>query len=423
MFARYWAQWHATPINDYWFGAGYTDWDLLCNYLKGIDDRNRLGERLLSPAQPPNGLGWYNLTDVTVRRRQAQLAKEYGVHGFAIYHYWFARNVSWGKPRSWGESDYGADMDETVSQLLEDGEPNIPFYFVWVNEDFVWKWKAWGTATAGNLSRLAKLRKNDTQVPIKFPRASWRPHFNYLLRFFKHTNYHRIAGWPVLGMHSLKSLPPDEMWDVFQLWAREAALPGIYILQTTHGLPSRYVNHKPMYTTTHGRRRMAPWAHGVNEFGWLANFGNRRTVPPSNAHPNWTHGIIVDFDNTARMFKGSALIGKKSSAAGGPDNFGRGFELILNDTLKRMALRRQSEAMITIVSWNEWSEQAALEPSDRYGVGYLEALRRVLEKYGQLRFNGERGLWQKPMQTPMEQLTSCKSGVESTRPRGWPEYK
>ena len=29
VFATYWPQWHATPLNDYWFGKGYTDWELL----------------------------------------------------------------------------------------------------------------------------------------------------------------------------------------------------------------------------------------------------------------------------------------------------------------------------------------------------------------------------------------------------------
>ena len=31
VFAAYWPQWHATPLNDYWFGKGFTDWQLLCD--------------------------------------------------------------------------------------------------------------------------------------------------------------------------------------------------------------------------------------------------------------------------------------------------------------------------------------------------------------------------------------------------------
>lgn len=75
VFATYWPQWHATPLNDYWFGKGYTDWDLLCLYKKAH------GDEMMNPLPPPKGLGWYDLNDKSVRRRQALLAKEYGVHG------------------------------------------------------------------------------------------------------------------------------------------------------------------------------------------------------------------------------------------------------------------------------------------------------------------------------------------------------
>ena len=33
--------------------------------------------------------------------------------------------------------------------------------------------------------------------------------------------------------------------------------------------------------------------------------------------------------------------------------------------------------LITINSWNEWTETSYLEPDNLYGYGYLEAIRRV----------------------------------------------
>jgi len=35
-------------------------------------------------------------------------------------------------------------------------------------------------------------------------------------------------------------------------------------------------------------------------------------------------------------------------------------------------------SLITVNSWNEWTEGSYLLPDDLYGYGYLEAIRRVI---------------------------------------------
>ena len=64
LFAAYIPQGHATLLNEYWAGCGYTDWDAVCNSV--IDGgKNRLHEAIRTPLPPPNGLGWYDLRDMT----------------------------------------------------------------------------------------------------------------------------------------------------------------------------------------------------------------------------------------------------------------------------------------------------------------------------------------------------------------------
>ena len=35
--------------------------------------------------------------------------------------------------------------------------------------------------------------------------------------------------------------------------------------------------------------------------------------------------------------------------------------------------------LVTVNSWNEWTETSYLQPDDLYGYGYLEALKRVFQ--------------------------------------------
>ena len=46
-----------------------------------------------------------------------------------------------------------------------------------------------------------------------------------------------------------------------------------------------------------------------------------------------------------------------------------------------------------VPAWNEWTEQAVLEPTDQYGAGYLHELRASLREHGQYSYNGAPGQW------------------------------
>lgn len=418
VFAVYWPQWHATPMNDYWFGPDYTDWDLLCNNVMQDGGTNKYGRDLLLPRPQPEGFGWYNLTaDKDVRRRQALLAKEYGIHGFVYYHYWFSRPARWGRGQSWNGGDVGADMDESLMRLLDeaDGEPNIPFYFVWANEEFIWKWTQW---TKG---RVGKLKPGSTQVPVSYPESGWRPHFDYLLRFFRHQNYHKIGGKPVLATFMPEPPPPVRMFELWQQWAVEAGFPGLYLLQWFHGKQG----HKQQMDWNNNS--FAPWADAVQDFGWSSLFGDRRQVGwRHTGSDKWYHGIIADFDNTPRMGTRASISGGLTPERGGPPAFEKGLDMLMRSTLTHAKIAKQNETLLMVVAFNEWTEQAVLEPTDAYGTGYLDALRSVLQRHGQYRYTGQEGLWKEAHGPPVTQLTACAQpalprGPRRTRPYNYKE--
>ena len=81
-------------------------------------------------------------------------------------------------------------------------------------------------------------------------------------------------------------------------------------------------------------------------------------------------GCFVGWDNSAR--KGyDCMIVRGSS----PEAFYRNFK-------KLLSINRQdsSNDFIVINAWNEWSEGAVLEPTKKYGYGYLESIKAAKGK-------------------------------------------
>ena len=110
--AYYFPQYYSFVENDIVFGKDFTDWKLY----------NQLDTSIRQPIEPPTGLGYYDINDISIRKQQATLAKKYGVDGFIYYHYWLEN-----KPV----------MDNIFKHLLTDNEPNLPFCLCFANES--WK--------------------------------------------------------------------------------------------------------------------------------------------------------------------------------------------------------------------------------------------------------------------------------------------
>jgi lipopolysaccharide biosynthesis protein len=72
----YLPQYHPIPGNDIWWGKGFTDW---INVSSGRP-------RFRGHHQPhlPADLGFYDLRSSETRIAQANLARSYGIDGFAI---------------------------------------------------------------------------------------------------------------------------------------------------------------------------------------------------------------------------------------------------------------------------------------------------------------------------------------------------
>ena len=84
--ALYLPQFHSIKENDKWWGKGFTEW---VNVKKCIP-HYRGHHQPRKPGDFVDYLGYYELINPNVIKKQVELAKSHGIYGFGIYYYWFS---------------------------------------------------------------------------------------------------------------------------------------------------------------------------------------------------------------------------------------------------------------------------------------------------------------------------------------------
>ena len=93
----------------------------------------------------------------------------------------------------------------------------------------------------------------------------------------------------------------------------------------------------------------------------------RRMVMTGRSHPVYP-SVFVSWDNSPRRGENGIVIVNSS-----PENF----ELGLAEAVASVQDKPFDERLVFVNAWNEWAEGNHLEPDQRHGLGYLEAVRRV----------------------------------------------
>jgi len=154
--AIYFPQFHETPENNHFWEKGFTEWTLLKPYPNKINVRNTDYNIL----KPHESIGYYDLSDKDSVKKQIEIAENYNINGFVIYHYWFENN----KKILYKPLEYFLDDDIT-----------FPFCISWANETWSRRWD--GT---------------NNEVLIYQGYGGYNDyllHIHYLIPFFKKMNY------------------------------------------------------------------------------------------------------------------------------------------------------------------------------------------------------------------------------------------
>ncbi|CAE7801548.1 wxcX, partial [Symbiodinium sp. CCMP2456] len=333
--AIYFPQYHQFPENDEFHGEGFTEWTHLKPF---VDEANELRKPL---AAELGGLDYYDLTDRKVRKHQADLAKQYGVHGFMFYHYWFS-----------GQGVKNASvMWKIPHMMLQDGQPDMPFFFSWANR----RWeRGYGEHATGEVL-IDQDYSNE---------SGWKEHFEYLLPYFQHRLYKKVDNKPIFAIYFPQEIG-DKLGPMMNNWhqlAKQNGFNGIYFLRTVSGA---------------GGPQFMPSLFDAS-FHFMAvceRCGRPASGEDKDFVTTWPQywGATTGFDNRVR--------GCSQRYRASPEEF----KVALQQSFSNMShhpARRINENLYFVAAWNEWNEQGVLEPDAIHAFAYLQALQHAAETIG-----------------------------------------
>lgn len=378
--AYYLPQFHPIPENDAVWGKGFTEWVSVASarpFFKGH-------------YQPhiPADLGFYDLRMPEVREQQAELAREAGVEGFCYWHYWLGNGRML--------------LQRPFEEVLKSGKPDFPFCLAWANHS--WTTKTWVRGKG----------KMDSQTMIAeqlYPGdEDYINHFNYCLAAFRDHRYITVDGKPLFAVYD-----PYRFTDVarfIQVWREQArvhGLPGIHfvaIANTTSTVKRRedgslervmpnVQSSQEVYNDL-----LALGFDAVNSFGkpraeMIYGGRTRRLVQKAlrKLFPQLP-AVILDYPKAMRHFYApedawenvypSLMPGwDRSPRAGNYDGVfvnstPTHFKQHIVNALQLIADKQPQHRILFLRSWNEWGEGNYVEPDQKYGHGFLDALKDTI---------------------------------------------
>lgn len=351
LIAFYLPQFYPTPENDEWWKPGFTEWT-------NVASAKPLFKGHYQP-HVPRDLGFYDLRVPETREKQAQLAREAGIEGFCYWHYWFN-----GKRL----------LDRVFKEVVESGKPDFPFCLCWANHS--WYKKTWDPSKG----------KDVLLIEQTYPGVQdYINHFNAMLPAFKDSRYMRADGKLIFGVYSPLSIPDTQLFfDTWQTLAKQNGLPGFYFFGFAVNpenelmiLKNGYNSVVSEYLVSFKYKSRSIYQKIINKIWGLFN----KCVPLSyedycqfvldHYHSDDNHHACIspNFDHSPRSGVNGVILNDAT-----PKKWGN-LCFRLFQTIEK---RNSDTNLVFIKAWNEWGEGNHLEPDIKYGMGFLNEIKKCL---------------------------------------------
>jgi hypothetical protein len=308
-------------------------------------------------------LGTQDESDPAVQREHVELALEHGINVFIVDWYWYQNAPCLER-----------QLNEGLLPALEGTD--MRFYLMWANHDASTLWDM----HTDEREILWSGQVNQRELEPMFDRV--------IERYLGHENYYRIDGAPVFSMFQVPNFveglggiePAADAADWMRNRCVERGLPGLHL---------QAIGYRGGGGTEDGARLeedAAAQADSALRFDSATSYQYRMDSDADGDYVAWaakavqswpyyeqTYGTYyphasIGWDNTPRMPSEKTIV-----TGATPD----AFEAHLWKARAWLDARPDRAPLMTINSWNEWTEGSYLLPDMRWGYRYLRAVRNV----------------------------------------------
>jgi hypothetical protein len=366
----YFPNYHIDPLNEETHGEGWTEWELV----------KRATPRFHGHQQPKVPLwGYLDESKPETAERQIKAASDHGVDVFIYDWYWY---------------NNGPFLHRALEEgfMKANNNHKLKFSLMWANHDWL------------NLFPYKRGMKHTVLYSGQVSDELFDAACDYMIaKYFSHPSYWRVNGGLYLSFYELMNMiqsfgsidATKRALEKFRNKVRSVGLGELHLNAVVWGLqnlpgektlkqPNDIVNALEFDSVT-----SYVWIHNVPltefptveyskvarqaELDWV-KFKKEFTIP---YFPN----VSMGWDSSPRTVQSDvyASLGYPFTPiikGNTPDEFKKSLL-----SVKRFLSEEKNTPIITINSWNEWTEGSYIEPDTINGMGYLEAIRDVFRNH------------------------------------------
>jgi hypothetical protein len=314
-------------------------------------------------------LGYQDEADPAVMRQHVDLALSHGINVFIMDWYWYDNAPC-----------FERQLNEGLLPALEGTD--CKFFLMWANHDVN---TLWNMHVDTDWSKPC-----ETFLTGQVSRDILEPMFDRILeRYLTHDSYYRINDKPVFSIFDFPNLMKGlggieqtaQAFDWMRDRCKSAGLAGLDVQAIARLRGGVEAGAKLKAGTEADTARQLGFdsatsyqylmdADGISDYEDWTRRAIKRWPDYESIYGTYYPHVSIGWDNTHRNpgFKQEHVVQNET-----PEHF----ETCLRKAKDWLDQRPQQAPLVTINSWNEWTEGSYLLPDKRRGYRYLEAVKHV----------------------------------------------